>query len=140
MDVFLLFVGPYVHYSMFSHPEAMPEDFHWLFIGAAGAITPLHIDPSLTHAWLTQISGRKRFTLFAPWDIPALLSNETDRFLVKIGFPADRVGCHRFRKSALGISSVVGLLNRCIVPHHLMTISLAFWVAPFKTPAVPIAI
>eukprot|EP00434_Breviolum_minutum_P007080 symbB.v1.2.006246.t1/scaffold370.1/size393101/12 len=64
---------------MFSHPEAMPEDFHWLFIGAAGAITPLHIDPSLTHAWLTQISGRKRFTLFAPWDIPALLSNETDR-------------------------------------------------------------
>jgi len=85
MDVFLLFVGPYVHYSMFSHPEAMPEDFHWLFIGAAGAITPLHIDPSLTHAWLTQISGRKRFTLFAPWDIPELLSNETDRFLVKIG-------------------------------------------------------
>lgn len=84
MDVFF-FVGPYVYYSMFSHPEATPEDFHWLFIGAAGAITPLHIDPSLTHAWLTQISGRKRFTLFAPWDIPELLSNETDRFLVKIG-------------------------------------------------------
>jgi len=60
-------------------PPRHHPDFHWLFIGAAGAITPLHIDPSLTHAWLTQISGRKRFTLFAPWDIPELLSNETDR-------------------------------------------------------------
>ena len=74
-----------VLFHVLTHPEAMPKDFHWFFIGAAGAITPLHIDPSLTHAWLTQIAGRKRFTLFAPWDIPELLSNETDRSLVKVG-------------------------------------------------------
>ncbi|CAJ1367240.1 unnamed protein product [Effrenium voratum] len=55
-------------------PARHHPDFHWLFIGAAGAITPLHIDPSATHAWLSQISGRKRFTLFAPSDLPELLS------------------------------------------------------------------
>eukprot|EP00438_Fugacium_kawagutii_P017909 Skav201926 [mRNA] locus=scaffold3992:301180:302437:+ [translate_table: standard] len=59
--------------------KSLAKDFHWLFIGAAGAVTPLHIDPSTTHAWLTQISGRKRFTLFAPCDIPELLSGEPDR-------------------------------------------------------------
>ena len=55
------------------------KDFHWLFIGGAGAVTPLHIDPTTTHAWLTQISGRKRFTLWAPSDIPELLSEDQNR-------------------------------------------------------------
>lgn len=53
-------------------PKRHHPDFHWLFLGAAGARTPLHVDPSATHAWLTQISGRKRFRLCAPSRVPEL--------------------------------------------------------------------
>ena len=54
-------------------PRRHHPDFHWLFIGGAGSVTPLHVDPSGTHAWLTQIHGRKRFTLFAPCEMAKLL-------------------------------------------------------------------
>ena len=53
-------------------PRRHRPDFHWLFIGGASSITPLHVDPSGTHAWLTQIHGRKRFILFPPCDLPKL--------------------------------------------------------------------
>lgn len=53
-------------------PRRFHPDFHWLFLGGAGATTPLHVDPTATHAWLTQISGRKRFVLYAPCDLPQL--------------------------------------------------------------------
>lgn len=59
-------------------PKRHHPDFHWLFLGGAGAATPLHVDPTGTHAWLTQLSGRKRFVLFAPCDLPALLRAEGD--------------------------------------------------------------
>ena len=39
-----------------------------LFIGPAGAITPLHVDIWETHAWLTQVVGRKRWVLVSPND------------------------------------------------------------------------
>ena len=67
------------HLRTISTTVDFAKDFHWLFIGGAGAVTPLHIDPTTTHAWLTQISGRKRFTLWAPSDIPELLSEDQNR-------------------------------------------------------------
>lgn len=54
-------------------PKRHWPDFHWLFLGGASASTPLHVDPTLTHAWLTQLYGRKRFVLFPPCDLPNLL-------------------------------------------------------------------
>jgi len=64
-------------------PRRFHPDFHWLFIGGAGSTTPLHVDPTATHAWLTQISGRKRFVLFAPCDLP-LLRNSTGTDLMSL--------------------------------------------------------
>lgn len=37
-----------------------------LFLGPQGAVTPLHSDIWATHAWLSQIVGRKRWILFSP--------------------------------------------------------------------------
>lgn len=47
-------------------PESMQPPFEWLFIGPAGSRTRLHVDVWGTDAWLAQIRGRKRFTLFHP--------------------------------------------------------------------------
>ena len=44
----------------------MQLPFEWLFIGPAGSRTRLHVDVWGTDAWLAQIRGRKRFTLFHP--------------------------------------------------------------------------
>ncbi|CAK9009324.1 unnamed protein product [Durusdinium trenchii] len=65
-------------------PKRHHPDFHWLFLGAAGAKTPLHVDPSTTHAWLTQLSGRKRFTLFPPQELQRLRSDQKFRCLEEI--------------------------------------------------------
>jgi len=54
-------------------PKRCRPDFHWLFLVGAGAITPLHVDPTATHAWLTQLYGRKRFILYDPRDLSKLL-------------------------------------------------------------------
>jgi hypothetical protein len=43
-----------------------------LFMGPAGAVTPMHVDIWETHAWLTQIVGRKRWVLVSPEDRPHL--------------------------------------------------------------------
>ena len=40
--------------------------FQWLFLGPKGVHTPLHIDPALTHAWMAQIQGSKRWRLVPP--------------------------------------------------------------------------
>jgi hypothetical protein len=42
-------------------PKKEDPMFRWIFLGPSGSKTPLHIDPCLTHAWLAQIRGRKRF-------------------------------------------------------------------------------
>jgi lysine-specific demethylase 8 len=69
-----------------THPELMAEHdvppyfFDWfrflpgfmrlpyprIFIGPKGAITPLHADIWGTHAWLSQLVGKKRWLLFSP--------------------------------------------------------------------------
>ena len=45
-----------------------------LFMGPAGAVTPLHVDIWETHAWLTQVLGRKRWVLLSPEDCKLLES------------------------------------------------------------------
>jgi hypothetical protein len=42
--------------------------FSYLFLGPSGTVTPLHVDLYMTHAWLTQIAGRKHLLLFSPAD------------------------------------------------------------------------
>jgi len=44
------------------------DHFSYLFIGPPGTLTPLHVDLLGTHAWLSQIAGRKHFVLFGPED------------------------------------------------------------------------
>lgn len=53
-------------------PPFMRMPYPRLFIGPEGAITPLHIDVWRTHAWLSQIVGRKRWILFSPEQEPLL--------------------------------------------------------------------
>lgn len=47
-------------------PPFMRMPYPRIFVGPKGAITPLHTDVWQTHAWLTQIVGRKRWLLFEP--------------------------------------------------------------------------
>lgn len=42
------------------------QGFGWVFLGPAATVTPLHVDLFGTHAWLAQIVGRKRITLYPP--------------------------------------------------------------------------
>ena len=54
-------------------PASARPPFHWIFCGPKGSSTPCHVDPLLTHAWLAQIVGRKRFLLRPPSALPALV-------------------------------------------------------------------
>lgn len=47
-------------------PSFMRLPYPRIFIGPRGAITPLHRDVWETHAWLSQLVGRKRWILFSP--------------------------------------------------------------------------
>jgi hypothetical protein len=47
-------------------PGFMRLKYPRIFIGPRGAVTPLHLDIWSTHAWLTQLAGRKRWILFSP--------------------------------------------------------------------------
>lgn len=53
-------------------PPFMRMPYPRLFIGPKGAMTPLHIDVWSTHAWLSQLVGRKRWILFPPEQVPLL--------------------------------------------------------------------
>jgi Cupin-like domain len=47
-------------------PSFMQLRYPRVFIGPKGAVTPLHMDIWRTHAWLSQLAGRKRWILFPP--------------------------------------------------------------------------
>ena len=47
-------------------PSFMRLVYPRIFIGPQGAVTPLHQDIWETHAWLSQLVGRKRWILFSP--------------------------------------------------------------------------
>ncbi len=53
-------------------PPRLRLEYPRIFIGPRGAITPLHMDIWGTHAWLSQLSGRKRWLLFSPDQAPLL--------------------------------------------------------------------
>jgi ribosomal protein L16 Arg81 hydroxylase len=57
-------------------PSFMRLRYPRIFIGPKGAVTPLHVDIWGTHAWLSQLVGRKRWILFPP-DQASLLYNYT---------------------------------------------------------------
>lgn len=42
------------------------DGFGWIFLGTEGCFTPAHTDTFSTHAWIAQISGRKRFVMVPP--------------------------------------------------------------------------
>lgn len=45
--------------------------FRWLIIGPARSGASWHVDPALTSAWNTLLSGRKRWALYPPGRVPA---------------------------------------------------------------------
>ena len=45
-----------------------PAGANLRFVGPKGAMTPLHVDVWFTHAWLSQLEGRKRWLIFPPGD------------------------------------------------------------------------
>jgi ribosomal protein L16 Arg81 hydroxylase len=49
-------------------PPFMRMPYPRIFIGPRGAVTPLHVDVWDTHAWLSQLEGRKRWLMFPPED------------------------------------------------------------------------
>jgi hypothetical protein len=64
---------PKYFYDWFSMlPSFMRLPYPRIFIGPKGAVTPLHVDIWRTHAWLSQLVGRKRWILFAPDQQPLL--------------------------------------------------------------------
>jgi hypothetical protein len=59
-------------------PPFMRLQYPRIFIGPKGSITPLHLDVWGTHAWLTQLVGRKRWILFPPDQRPLLYDHQVD--------------------------------------------------------------
>ncbi|MGI9305299.1 MAG: cupin-like domain-containing protein [Gammaproteobacteria bacterium] len=47
-------------------PSFLRMPYPRIFLGPKGAVTPLHVDVWDTHAWLSQLQGRKRWVLFSP--------------------------------------------------------------------------
>jgi len=44
------------------------EIFGWIYIGPQGTVTPLHVDQFMSHTWIAQIAGSKRFLFISPQD------------------------------------------------------------------------
>lgn len=59
-------------------PPFMRLRYPRIFIGPKGAVTPLHEDIWGTHAWLSQLVGRKRWILFSPDQRPLLYNCQVD--------------------------------------------------------------
>jgi hypothetical protein len=59
-------------------PGFMRLPYPRIFIGPKGAVTPLHLDIWRTHAWLSQLVGRKRWILFSPDQASLLYDYQVD--------------------------------------------------------------
>jgi hypothetical protein len=128
------------------HPELLkdcpvpPHFFDWfsripglsragprLFIGPSGAITPMHVDIWETHAWLTQVIGRKRWVLISPEDRKLLASaRKPGKGLTKYAVDPESPG---FREQFAGvrpIECVLGPGDTIFVPsgwaHHVRSL------------------
>ncbi len=59
-------VPPFFSHDLFElYPHARPP-FRWILIGPARSGTGMHIDPLYTNAWVTLMSGLKRWVMFPP--------------------------------------------------------------------------
>jgi hypothetical protein len=90
-------------------PPFMRLQYPRIFIGPKGAVTPLHLDIWGTHAWLTQLVGRKRWILFPPNQRPYLYDNQVD---------PGRPDYQRFPlfRDASGLECVIGPGDTIFVP------------------------
>ena len=57
-------------------PADLSHQFTKVFLGPAGTLTRLHNDSFATHAWLSQIRGRKQFILYPPSQARLLHASE----------------------------------------------------------------
>ena len=72
-------------------PAAVSPHYRWIYMGPAGTGTGLHIDNMGTHAWLTQLIGRKQWVFFAPDAIPLEYCDHANAFNPDLDrFPAFR--------------------------------------------------
>ena len=55
------------------------QKFSWIYIGPQGAVTPWHQDLMGTHAWLSQVVGRKEWLLTPPGHPPQPLADAIQR-------------------------------------------------------------
>jgi histone arginine demethylase JMJD6 len=70
---------PKYFYDWFSLlPPFMRLRYPRIFIGPKGAVTPLHEDIWRTHAWLSQLVGRKRWIFFPPEQRHLLYDHQVD--------------------------------------------------------------
>jgi hypothetical protein len=53
------------------------QSHHFVYLSIPGGVTPLHHDFWETHAFLAQVSGRKRATLFSPEDMDLLYTDRS---------------------------------------------------------------
>ena len=118
-------------------PSRFRPRFHWIFIGAAQQATPTHIDPTLTHAWLTQIRGRKRFILFPPCNLHACHDPASGEFVDPL---APDLGRFPNYTPELGVTVVIQEGETLFVPcnwaHHVTclddSVSLTYNFLPKK--------
>ena len=72
--------APYFVADMMAEDPECPADlshqFTKVFLGPAGTLTRLHNDSFATHAWLSQIRGRKQFILYPPSQARLLHASE----------------------------------------------------------------
>ncbi|KAL4448536.1 hypothetical protein ABPG75_005755 [Micractinium tetrahymenae] len=57
-------------HDLFACLEYKREDYRWLVAGPARSGASWHVDPSATSAWNTLLSGRKRWALYPPGQVP----------------------------------------------------------------------
>ncbi|KAJ3673406.1 hypothetical protein LUZ60_006780 [Juncus effusus] len=57
------------YFEILNHEERPP--FRWLIIGPERSGASWHVDPGLTSAWNTLLSGQKRWALYPPGRVPA---------------------------------------------------------------------
>lgn len=64
--------------------RALPEDLRpnllWIYMGPAGAGSPLHVDVGYSAAWNVQVTGRKRWIFFPPDQERYLYGGNLDAF------------------------------------------------------------
>ena len=122
--------------------------FTWIFVGPAGAYSPLHRDIWFTCAWMAQFQGRKRFVFFPPKDLSKVYRKHEDKSEAYVDllspdrnlFPefdsANAVECILEEGDVVYIPSKWPHFVECLTPSVSLTSNFAN-VANFKHVLVP---